>query len=146
MTAKEYLKQVRKNELLIESKIEEIMKLETMAAKINAVNDGERVQSSGTSDRMADMVCKIADMKNELQKEIDELLDLKREARNVIEQVSEPDLVAVLYKRYLLYMPWEKIAAELSVSCRQVLRLHGKALAEIEKILKLAQNVIESHY
>ncbi len=138
MEAKEFLQQVRRADIPIQKKPDELADLETLATKINAVNEGERVQSSSSQDSMAEAVCKIADLKKEIQSEIEELLQLKREVRAVISLVSEPDLMSVLYKRYIFYKKWEQIAVEINVSWRQALRLHGQALKEVEKILKLS--------
>lgn len=135
MDAKEYLQQVRNADILIKDKMEELAELETLATKINALNEGERVQASGNQDKMADVVCKIADLKTDIEAEVDNLLKLKREVRNVINRVSEPVLMSVLHKRYLQFKQWEQIAVELDVSWRHTLRLHGKALREIEKLL-----------
>ena len=136
MDAKEYLQQVRNAEILINDKTEELAELETLAIKINALNEGERVQSSGSQDKMADVVCKIADLKTEIQAEIDNLLRLKREVRNVINRVSEPVLMSVLHKRYLQYKSWEEIAVEMSFTYRWCTQLHGKALLEVDGIIK----------
>ena len=138
MEAKEYLQSVRNADLAIQDKIEEVAKLEALATKINSLNEGERVQSSGSQDKMADAVCKIADLKSEIQTEIDNLLKLKREVRIVIEKVSEPVLMSVLNKRYIQYKSWEQIAIELSLSWRHTLRLHGKGLREINKIINVS--------
>lgn len=142
MDAKEYLQQVRNADLAINNKIEELAKLRSLAIKINSLNEGERVQSSGSQDKMADAVCRITDMESEIQSEIDALMTLKREVRSVINQVSEPTLMSVLHKRYLQYdaqsyryKPWEKIAVELDCSYQWICKLHGRALQEVEKII-----------
>ena len=129
---------MRNADIAVNDKLEELASLEALAIKINALNEGERVQNSGSQDKMADTVCKIADLKAEVQSEINKLLELKREVRGVIELVSEPVLMSVLHKRYLQYKSWEQIAIELDISWRHTLRLHGKALREIEKILNMS--------
>ncbi|MFQ9516740.1 MAG: hypothetical protein ACLRZ9_13075 [Eubacterium sp.] len=136
--AKEYLQQVRNADIAVNNKMEELAGLEALATKINALNEGDRVQATGSQDKMADTVCKIADLKAEIQAEIDSLLALKRVVRGVIKQVSEPVLMSLLHKRYLQYKSWEQIAIELDISWRHTLRLHGKALQEIEKILNVS--------
>lgn len=136
MDAKEYLQQVRNADIVIKDKMEELAELETLATKINALNEGERVQSSGSQDKMADVVCKIADLKAEIKAEVDNLLKLKREVRSVINQVSEPVMMSVLHKRYLQYKSWEQIAVEMGFTYRWCTKLHGKALQEVENIIK----------
>lgn len=136
--AKEYLQQVRNSDIAIKDKMQELADLEVLVTNVNSINEGDRVQSSSSQDKMADTVCKIADLKMEIQEEINNLLRLKREVRDTIEKVSEPDLVSILYKRYILFKKWEEISVELNVSYRHTTRLHGKALIEIEKILKMS--------
>lgn len=142
MDAKEYLQQVRNADIMVKDKMEELAQLEALATKINALSEGERVQSSGSQDKMADTVCRIADLKAEIQTEIDNLLKLKRDVRNVINQVSEPALMSVLHKRYLQYnektlrfKSWEKISVDMDCSYQWVCKLHEKALQEVEKII-----------
>lgn len=134
--AKEYLQQVRNADLKIQEKLEEVAALEVLATKVSALNEGDRVKSSGDQDKMAQTVCKIADMKNEIQEEIENMLKLKREIRRTIEQVSAPIYMSVLYRRYILYKSWEQIATELCLSYRHTTRLHGEGLQEVEKILE----------
>lgn len=136
--AKEYLQQVKSADLAINDKLEELAKLEALATKINSVNEGERVQSSGSQDKVADAVCEIADLKADIDVEIKHLLALKREIREVIQKVGEPELMSILYKRYMQYKSWEKISVELNISYRHATRLHGKALQNVEKILNMS--------
>lgn len=135
MEAKEYLQQVRNADIAIKDKMEELADLEALATKLSGLSDGDKVQASSSQDKMADTVCEIADLKAEIHGEINSLLELKKEVREVIGKVSEPVLMSVLHKRYLQYKSWEKIAIEMGMSWRHTLRLHGKSLQEIEKIL-----------
>ncbi len=137
--AKEYLQQVRNADIAVNNKMEELAGLEALATKINALNEGDRVQATGSQDKMADTVCKIADLKAEIQAEIDSLLALKREVRGVIKQVSEPVLMSLLHKRYLQYKSWKEIAVEMNYSLDRTYTLHGKALKSINSILKRQQ-------
>lgn len=140
--AKEYLQQVRNADIAVNNKMEELAGLEALATKINALNEGDRVQATGSQDKMADTVCKIADLKAEIQAEIDSLLALKRVVRGVIKQVSEPVLMSLLHKRYLQYdkkklryRSWEDISEEMDCSRQWVCKLHSRALQEVEKII-----------
>ena len=135
MTAKEYLLKVRRAEKLIELKKHEIEKLR-IGLEYKAVNYGsERVQSSNTRDR-TDALCELIDFEHELKKQIEELIELKREVMQKIDSIQEADLVTILYLRYLDNLHWEEIAAKMNYSHRWILKLHGRALREIENILK----------
>ena len=62
---------------------------------------------------------------------IDRLVDLKAEARRVINAVSDPDQQLILELRYLCYKPWNEIMTELGYSEPTIYRLHGEALKKI---------------
>lgn len=136
MDAKEYLQQVRNADIEINDKMEELADLEVLATKLGSLSDGDRVQASSSQDKMADIVCRIADLKTEIQAEISRLLELKKQVREVIEKVSEPVLISVLHKRYLQYKSWEQIAVEMNFTYRWCTKLHGKALIEVDGIIK----------
>lgn len=138
MDSKEYLQQVQDSDLMIKDKMEELADLEILATLLGSLGKGERVQNSGSQDKMAETVCKIVDLKKEIQTEIDNLLKLKREIRNIINRVSEPLLMSILHKRYLQYKSWEEISVELSISYRHTTRLHRLALQNVEKILNMS--------
>ena len=74
--------------------MEELATLEALAMKTTAVMGGERVQSSGSQQKMADCVVKIADLKSQIADELDELLELKRayEARAAKRFPLQPQL------------------------------------------------------
>lgn len=71
----------------------------------------------------------------ELAKDIDNLVMLKREAMHLIDQINDANCIDVLYKRYFEYKKWEEIAVEMDYDYRTVLRIHGKALVEFNKII-----------
>ena len=81
--------------------------------------------------RMADTICKIVDLEREINEDIDRLVDLKAEARRVINAVSDPDQQLILELRYLCYKPWNEIMTELGYSEPTIYRLHGEALKKI---------------
>ena len=62
---------------------------------------------------------------------LDRLVDLKAEARRVINAVSDPDQQLILELRYLCYKPWNEIMTELGYSEPTIYRLHGEALKKI---------------
>jgi DNA-directed RNA polymerase specialized sigma24 family protein len=54
----------------------------------------------------------------------------------VIESVKDPDQMAVLQKRYLLYESWEQIALEMHCTYRNVCYIHGRALQAVTELMK----------
>ena len=132
--AKEKLKEVKKLDNLIESKRREIIYLrEKLYYK--GLSYGEKIQGSFQSDQRENMIASIVDYEAELHKDIDKLIELKKEISTTIDKIEDADCVNVLYKRYFEYKTWEKISDEMFLTPRRVLQIHGKALIQFYKRL-----------
>lgn len=135
MTAKEYLNQVRNLESKMKILKEEIDTLREMVVSTGAIQQGERVLSSGTQDKMAEKICKI----NEKECEWNDLMREFALARaNVIiniQKLNNPEYEQILYKRYCQSKKWEEIALEMNYTYQWVCKLHGRALLELDKVL-----------
>ena len=135
MTAKEYLNQVRNLESKMKILKEEIDTLREMVVSTGAIQQGERVLSSGTQDKMAETICKI----NEKDCEWNDLMREFALARaNVIiniQKLNNPEYEQILYKRYCQSKKWEEIALEMNYTYQWVCKLHGRALLELDKVL-----------
>ena len=141
MKAINYLKQIKMMDAKIDSDILEIAQLETLATKTTSVMGGERVQSSGSQEKMADCVVKIVDMKEHLQKEIDRFIDYKNDARKMMAESCDADCCRLLYKRYFQDSTWEQIAVEMEFTYQWVSGgLHQRALAQLQKALDERKN------
>lgn len=135
MTAKEYLNQVRNLESKMKILKEEIDTLREMVVSTGAIQQDERVLSSGTQDKMAETICKI----NEKECERNDLMREFALARaNVIiniQKLNNPEYEQILYKRYCQSKKWEEIALEMNYTYQWVCKLHGRALLELDKVL-----------
>ena len=131
MTAKEYLCQARFLDNRINSKIQQVSSLNELATKCTAtISDMPHSPNSGGS-TMADAVCKIIDLQEEINKDIDRLVDLKREIMGVIKAVPNVEYQTILEKRYLCFISWEQIAVDMNYSMQHIHRMHSSALKEI---------------
>ena len=131
-TPKEYLRQLKTASIKIEQKEDELERLKAAAESISANNESERVQTT-PRDRISEDVACIADLKEEINRDIGELLILKNKIINEIQSLDSPVYIDILYKRYVEYKTLEEIAVEMSYSYRQVLRLHGLALQDFKR-------------
>ena len=119
----------------INADIEELASLEALATKTTSVLGGERVQSSGSQQKMADCVAKIVDMKDRINAEIDRYIDYKREARELLSE-CESECITLISKRYFQFKTWEEIAVDMNFTYQWVSGgLHQKALAQIQRAL-----------
>ena len=136
MKAKNYLMQIKNMDARINTDLEELAALEALATKTTSVLGGERVQSSGSQQKMADAVSKIIEMKEKINSEIDRFVNFKAEAKNLIFSVCDSDCIDLLYKRYFLNKKWEEIAVEMNYTFKWVSGgLHQRALSQVQKVL-----------
>ena len=135
MRAKHYLLQIQKMDRMIQNKIAEAEHWKSIAAGTGLNTGGERVQSQGSQQKMADAVGRYIDIEKEITAAIDRLIDLRREIIQTIEQLKNVDHYDILYKRYVLYKEYFEIADDMKKSQSWVAKAHGKALLDIQRIL-----------
>jgi len=132
MTAKEYLSQAYRLDQKINSHIEEVSRLRSMAQGIASPGWGEKVQSSRKTDApFVGSLEKIIALEHTIDAEIDALVDLKQEIRTVIEAVTNTDWRMVLRYRYIHNCTWEQIGMELNADSRTIRRWHDEALKRV---------------
>ncbi len=131
MTAKEYLSQAYRLDQRINSKIEQVASLNELATKCTSTLTGMPRNPNRASSTMADAVAKIIDLQSEINRDIDRLVDLKREIVTVIKAIKNPEYQTLLEKRYLCFLTWEKIAVDMGYDLRWLYRIHKRALDEI---------------
>ena len=141
VTAKEYLSQIRKIDIMINYKQKQLDELQHTADSITANVSSERVQSSGAQDRVGQIVAKIVDLRNEINRDIDRSVDIKREVMAVVDQL-DPTCIELLTKRYFDFKTWEQIAEEMNYSKQWVCGivkgrpgLHIQALRKVQRII-----------
>jgi len=130
MNTKTYLSQARYLDMRIKSKLQQVDSLNELATTCTSVLTGMPRNPSGSTSRMADAVCKIVDLQNEINRDIDMLVDLKKEIMCVIKEVLNPEHQTLLEKRYLCFLSWEKIAVDMGYDLRYIHKLHIRALGD----------------
>ena len=131
MNAKEYLSQAMYIDQRINSKLEQVTRLRENVTNCTAALSDMPRPDSPNKQRMEETICKIVDLEQEINADIDRLVDLKAEARKAINAVSDPVQQLILELRYLCYKPWLEIAETIGYSEATVYRLHGEALKNI---------------
>ncbi|WP_416335292.1 DUF1492 domain-containing protein [Anaerococcus sp. DFU013_CI05] len=132
MNAKEYLKQAFYLDKRINSKLEQVESLNTLATKATStLSDMPKSPSRGTS-RLEETIVKIIDLQEEINRDIDKLVDLKKEIANSIFALKDKEEQTVLEKRYLCFESWEKIAVDMNYSIQYCFNIHRNALKAID--------------
>ncbi|MFA9375579.1 MAG: DUF1492 domain-containing protein [Lachnotalea sp.] len=137
MKAYTYLSQISKIDDMIQKKQEQIDSLRALASSTAMHTDSERVQSSGSKDKIGECICKVADLCTEINNDIDVFVDTKADIMHTIDKLEDLSERQLLYCRYFQFNEFYKIAQEMHVSERQVYRIHKAALEHIDEILKV---------
>lgn len=136
MKAKDYLKLLKKYDILIDAKTEKIQRLKALAERTTKTfSDTGNVQTSYKNDVLEDSVIKIMELQKELNVEVKEMLEVQENIEKMINNLKNNNYCEILYKRYVYKYTWEKIAVEMNYNITWVQVLHGRALAEIQKVL-----------
>lgn len=133
MTAKEYLRQLSRKDARIKALLERQRRYQELAERRTAVY---RDMPGGGKKRVSpveEYAVKIVDLEREIGRRIDEYADLTREIETAIDKVGDDRYRDILRFRYVNGWGWERIAREMHYDRRQITRLHGLALLEIEK-------------
>ena len=130
MNTKTYLSQARYLDMRIKSKLQQVDSLNELATTCTTVLTGMPRNPSGSTSRMADAICKIVDLQNDINRDIDTLVDLKKEIMGVIRMVLNTEHQTLLEKRYLCFLSWEKIAVDMGYDLRYIHKLHIRALGD----------------
>ena len=137
MTAREYLTQARMIDSRINSKLMELQRARELATGL--VSDMPRNPSPDLQ-QMESRVVKIVDLEREINAEIDELVDLKRDIRELIAQIRKPEYRTLLELRYLGFRTWDAIAEEMGFEPRTIYRFHSNALRVVERLMRAEKN------
>ena len=148
MEAKKFLKQLQKIDKMIVNKEKEILQWQTIAESTTAKMGGERVQSSGSHDKMADAVCKYTTIIEDVKRYRDDLVQKRIEVIETIEQLQNPYEYDVLHKMYVgeeinnedgtkftHYFDFQEVADSYGMSYSWATTLHGRALKNLQWIL-----------
>ena len=134
MTVKEYLGQAYRLDQRINSKLEQVASLNELATKATSTLTGMPKNPNKSKSIVADTVAKIIDLQTEINKDIDRLVDLKREIVAMIKSVSNTEHQTLLELRYLCFKSWEQIAVDMGYNVRHVYRIHDEAVEKIKLI------------
>ena len=141
MTAKEYIGQISRLESHINAKKQRIEAMRCMATSVGPNYSGMPHNPSKSVSPMADAVCKIIDLEDEVRKDEYRLQEKRLFLLELIGQIECPDYQTILIKRYVEHFSWEDIARTLFFTKRWVFTLHGRALLELDNLLRNAPRI-----
>ncbi|WP_028515213.1 hypothetical protein [Ruminococcus flavefaciens] len=87
--------------------------------------------ASHDKDGMSRRICRAIDLDHEADLAFDELEELKRSFLSSLEALDNPDERDLLYKRYIEFKCWRKVADEIGYSESHTKRLHAIAVRKM---------------
>ena len=137
LSAKEYLRQLRRLDVEIKAKLDECEWVRNMATRTGANLSSDRVSGGRrATSKIEDYVVKLVTLEEALHRDVANLAKLKKEVMAKINSLEVSDYRTLLTMRYVKGLTWEEIAVNMSFSYRHTLRIHGAALTEFEIIYK----------
>jgi DNA-directed RNA polymerase specialized sigma subunit len=134
LTAKQYLDQLRVIDTKINQKMEELADLITAATSTGAIDySKDRVQTS-PQNAQENRICKYVDLDAEINREIDEFVDIKHRVTKEIQELNVDYYIKILFKVYVQYKTVKDAANEIGLSYQYVRDLHKKALKAFEEL------------
>ena len=136
MMAKEFLNRAYRIDCRINNKCEQLERLKALASSASMNYGGAQVSHSRKTDALENNILHIIEAEHELDEQIDMLIDMKKEIQQVIDLVADPDCRVLLEMRYLCMKRWQDIGATMELGRTQTYKLHMKALAMVETVLR----------
>ena len=132
--AQDYLRRLREIDGDIENMIAEAERWKMIALGTTTGSEGERVQSSGSHQRMADAVCKYVDIEADIKRQLVALTEKRKDILDTIKSLPY-DKRNVLHKRYVQDKSFDEISLMCDKSRSWVTSIHGRALQDVQNIL-----------
>lgn len=144
MTVKEFLRSVRDANGVVDRKqrqLEELAALRTKVESTTLALNPDKVQG-GRGNSNEDLMVRMIDLEHEMNAAIDDYIDRKRMAMQLIDQLADDRHIDLLYLYYLQGKTWPEVAVAMGYSWRHLHRLHGEALLALtERWHKMSLNV-----
>lgn len=129
----ELVKEVRKDNRIIEHKIEELERLKTRCEATGISLEGERVSGSHNVSRVENSYLRYIEYKDELERYIQKALDKRKILMDLVDTLDKQQEIDVMYKYCLFNMTLLQIADIMSYSKPNVHKIYRKAIDTMQK-------------
>lgn len=138
MTAKQWLNRGRRIDQEISKLLDSRRAIEEQLTSITQQYNSDGAQMTKDPHKFD----RIAEINNMISIRVTDLMNTKAEIMKVIYQLHDSRQRMVLLSYYIDGKTWEQTAVDMNYSFRQVTRIHGRALQEVEKIQKMSYHVL----
>lgn len=86
---------------------------------------------AGGCDKIQNAVCQIVDLEQDINREIDAQVDLRRRIEAAVKQMDDEKLRDIVRYKYIDGMTWEQVSESMGLDERWVKRLHVRAIRKL---------------
>lgn len=112
---------------------EKRFELETRATRMTSRLDGQPKSPAWDKSKFEDLVIEMVELDEKLWERLKEHYARTEDIERAIQALPERERV-LMRARYIEGKTFREIAADTSYSCRHTVRMHGKALRDLEKL------------
>lgn len=134
MKAKEYLQQIKRLDLKIQNRIDEIQMLHDISTKTTTMMHLDGIKTAGNGDRIGNAICGYIEAEEELKKEALQAAQCRREVVKTIEQLPVIEY-ELLYKIYVQGWTLQEAADNKDRTYTWATTTHSNALKNLQKLL-----------
>lgn len=114
----------------------ELYQIRDLTEQITVDPTREKIQSSGSKDRLGDTVAKMVDKEVEIMAEITLAFGALNAIEDAINHIEDPDEQYVLQLRYIEGLDWQETAKKMNVHERTAQRIEDKAKMSLFVVLE----------
>lgn len=135
--AQSFLESYKGYAVQMECKLEERQQWVDLALSITGQMGGDRVQSSGAKDKMAQAVERCLAVEDEILEQVNKLAAKQKEVTAVLERLAipNPTFYKLLHQKYIQFLELKVIADKHKSSYDWATTTHGRALKSLQEIL-----------
>ena len=131
MTTKEFLQQAFVAHQMVESRLEQIARLQSLATRTTTAIKGVPSAGTSASSVIETQIGKVQEQSALLAEEISRMVDVRNEVAEAIARVKNPDERCLLELRYLCHYSWEQMAKIFLCTERTMFYLHERAIKNL---------------
>lgn len=140
MNALKELEQILINEAKVESKCENLIRLNSLAEKVTAAINGEVVSRSRNNDPMGDNYVNKETVKHEIRRLQEEYERHRNFMSSIVDRLKNAAYIKILYGLYFNGKDLKDVANEIGYSYRHTQDLRDVAVQDVQKILDEIEN------
>lgn len=133
--AQVFLESYEMDKVKMECKLDERQFWYDLSLTITGQMGGERVQSSGAKDKMAQARDVCMEVENDILAQVKTLALKQKEVTGVLDQLTNPTEYKLLHQKYIQFKELKVIADNFKSDYTWATTVHGRALKSVEAIM-----------